>query len=96
MNLYDWGPSGLRGITYPDNKIHGANMGTTWVLSVPDGPHVGPINIASRVMSSLQLHYIISCQEKSLLYVAGASNLQLHHHLLGPKYFVGSQDNPFI
>ena len=26
----------------PDSKIHGANMGPTWVLSAPDGPHVGP------------------------------------------------------
>ena len=23
----------------PDSKIHGANMGPTWVLSAPDGPH---------------------------------------------------------
>ena len=25
----------------PDNKVHGANMGPTWVLSAPDGSHVG-------------------------------------------------------
>ena len=25
----------------PDSKLHGDNMGPTWVLSVPDGPHVG-------------------------------------------------------
>ena len=30
----------------PDNKVHGANMGPTWVLSVPDGPHVDPMNLA--------------------------------------------------
>ena len=30
----------------PDNKGHGANMGPTWVLSAPDGPHVGPMNLA--------------------------------------------------
>ena len=29
----------------PDNKVHGANMGPTWVLSAPDGPHVGPMNL---------------------------------------------------
>ena len=29
-----------------DNKVHGANMGPTWVLSAPDGPHVGPMNLA--------------------------------------------------
>ena len=30
----------------PDNKVHRANMGPTWVLSAPDGPHVGPMNPA--------------------------------------------------
>ena len=32
----------------PDSKVHGANLGPTWVLSVPDGPHVGPMNLAIR------------------------------------------------
>ena len=32
----------------PDSKVHGANMRPTWVLSAPDGPHVGPINLAIR------------------------------------------------
>ena len=32
----------------PDNKVHGANMVPTWVLSAPDGPHVGPMNLAIR------------------------------------------------
>ena len=32
---------------YPDSKVHGANMGPTWVLSAPDGPHVGPMNLVS-------------------------------------------------
>ena len=31
-----------------DNKVHGANMGPTWVLSAPYGPHVGPTNLAIR------------------------------------------------
>ena len=30
----------------PVSKVHGANMGPTWVLSVPDGPHDGPMNLA--------------------------------------------------
>ena len=30
----------------PDSKVNGANMGPTWVLSAPDGPHVGPMNLA--------------------------------------------------
>ena len=32
-----------------DNKVHGANMGPTWVLSAPDGPRVGRLNLAIRV-----------------------------------------------
>ena len=44
--------------TFPDNKVHGANMGPTWVLSAPDGPHVGPMELAIRVMwhARMQLH----------------------------------------
>ena len=36
--------------TCPDSKVHGANTGPTWVLSAPDGPHVGPMNLAIRVV----------------------------------------------
>ena len=31
----------------PDSNVHGANMGPTWVLSAPDGPHVGPGTLLS-------------------------------------------------
>ena len=31
---------------YPDNKVHGANMGPIWGRQEPDGPHVGPMNLA--------------------------------------------------
>ena len=31
-----------------DSKVHGANMGPTWVLSAPDGPHVGPMSLTIR------------------------------------------------
>ena len=30
------------------NDVHGANMEPTWVLSAPDGPQVGPTNLAIR------------------------------------------------
>ena len=36
----------------PDNKVHGTNMGPTWVLSAPAGPHVGPMNLAIRDVRS--------------------------------------------
>ena len=35
----------------PDSKVHRANMGPTWVLSAPDGPHVGPMNLAIKVVN---------------------------------------------
>ena len=38
----------LRSWTNPDNIVHVANMGPTWVLSAPAGPHVGPMNLAIR------------------------------------------------
>ena len=30
------------------NKVHGANMGPTWVLSTQDGSRVGPMNLSIR------------------------------------------------
>ena len=32
----------------PESKVHGANMGPTWVLSAPDGPNVSPMKFAIR------------------------------------------------
>ena len=40
--------SGIFIHTPPNRKVHGANMGPTWVLSAPDGSHVGPMNFAIR------------------------------------------------
>ena len=64
--------------SYPDSNVHGANMGPTWVLSAPDGPHVGPMNLAIRVVSSggwncvkyspLQVLCVIQNHEASILY----------------------------
>ena len=35
-----------REMAVPRSKVHGANMGPTCVLSAPDGPHAGPMNLA--------------------------------------------------
>ena len=32
--------------TYPDSKIHVANMGPIWGRQDPGGPHVGPTKLA--------------------------------------------------
>ena len=36
---------------HQDSNVHGANMGPNWVLSAPEGPHVGPMKLAIRVRS---------------------------------------------
>ena len=43
----------------PDSKVHGANMGPTWFLSAPDGPYVGPMNLAIRVGWPFNSSYLI-------------------------------------
>ena len=48
-------PGSSRMANCPDSKVHGANIGPTWVLSAPDGPHVRPMNLAIRVLITLQL-----------------------------------------
>ena len=40
--------SNFMGYAVPDNRVHGANMGPSWVPSAPDGPHVGPMNLVIR------------------------------------------------
>ena len=42
---------------HPDNKVHEANMGPTWVLSAPDGPHVGLMNLVIRAVFSTK-HWV--------------------------------------
>ena len=42
-------------LNFPDRKVDEAIMGPTWVLSAPDGPHVGPMNIAIRVNINAQI-----------------------------------------
>ena len=41
----------------PDSKVHGTNIGLTWVMSAPDGPHVGPMKLAIRNTIYYILYY---------------------------------------
>ena len=50
------GHVGAGWINNPDSKVHGANMGPTWVLPAPDGPHVGPMNLAISEMLLVKLY----------------------------------------
>ena len=40
---------------HPDCKVHGDNMGPTWVLSAPDGPHVDTMNLVIRAEFSKKI-----------------------------------------
>ena len=51
---------------YPDSKVHGANMGPTWVLSAPDGPHVGLTNLAIKVVILQKIQS--TCRELGAFY----------------------------
>ena len=39
---------GFQTKTNPHSKVYGTTMGPTWVLTTPDGPHIGPMNLAIR------------------------------------------------
>ena len=58
---------------FPESKVHGANMGPTWVLSAPDGPNVGPMNIAIRVFMQLQKQRSFKMYFKLLIVVLAVS-----------------------
>ena len=45
----------------PDSKVHGANMGPTWVLPAPDGPHVGHKNHA--IGGTVHFNMRLCCQQ---------------------------------
>ena len=53
----------------PDSKVHGANMGPTWVLSAPSGPHVGLMNLAiwGWIVGVLTLSWITPGFHQSIL-----------------------------
>ena len=47
----------------PDSKVHVANMGPIWILSPPDVPHVGPMNLAIRVVIDALVPYATSTHD---------------------------------
>ena len=74
MNFHDYDLfGGLFSKTYcrrtiPDSKVHGANMGPTRVLSAPDGPHVGPMNLAMRDDAATKGDILVSHVESRSLW----------------------------
>ena len=50
----------------PDIKVHGTNMGPTWVLSAPNGPHVDPMNLAIRDSIRMLIGILKKCKISKL------------------------------
>ena len=77
MTSSHWHKDGLpKTTTFPESKVHGANMGPTLVLSAPDGPHVAPMNLAIRSLCRVVLCTVVSfyafanCQRDELQHSA--------------------------
>ena len=70
----------------PDSKVYGANMGPTWVLSSPCGPHVGPMNFAIRGRLSIQDIKSSKVSRRDVLNTSGeySSHINLAH-IIGNK-----------
>ena len=47
--------------SYPDSKVHWANIGPILVRQDPGGPHVGPTNFAIRVYVTAQWDAMRHC-----------------------------------
>ena len=79
-------------LTYPDSKVHWVNMGPTWVLSAPDGPHVGPMNHGSSQRSfqlqqkknkAFQTRIFFTClftQDTDLMFTYWCKVVDQHHN----------------
>ena len=63
----------------PDSKVRGANMGPIWVLSAPDGPHVGPMNLAIWEQAAKENHWRI----KWIIWINCEAALQMKYLSLG-------------
>ena len=65
----------------PDSKALGANMGPTWVMSAPDGPHVGPMNLAIWLVAGGAMMF-----DKGVLYHNHCDTFTLREWLYDEKY----------
>ena len=72
--------------TSPDSKVHGANMGPTRVQSAPDGPHVGPMNLAIRVHMRSRQRPTVYCD---------SANSSFPSHFFDRAMCIGYRDRNF-
>ena len=77
----------------PDSKIHGANMGPTWVLSAPAGPHFGLMNMNLTIRVELCHH--CACRRPWLSMVPDHFFTTWHNSKWLPKHFKTSGTSSF-
>ena len=70
----------------PDSKVHGATMGPTWVLSAPDGPHVGPMKnvIRDRLFMEDKDSFVLYSQRYGSWYPCDARGQCISCHDIDP------------
>ena len=74
---YRWWYTREGNLTIPDNNVHGANLGPTWVLSAQDGPFVGPMDHATGMgLPPIRL-YVFLAKRCSRLYRTPRSDINL-------------------
>ena len=59
-------------MSFPDSKVHGANMGPTWGRQDPGGPHVGSMNFALWELFRFCVLFI-SLQQRQMGFTASQS-----------------------
>ena len=79
-------------IPVPDSEVHGANMGPTWVLSAPDGPHVGPMNPALRGTKR-----VIKIINLAAIFIRiPVPDSEVHGANMGPTWVLSAPDGPHV
>ena len=66
-------------------KFMGPTWGATWVLSAPDGPYVGPMNVAIRECTLCQVFFfsVVACIMVSIVAIYNGRFLQqIQNHLI--------------
>ena len=72
---------------FSDSKVHGDNKGPTWVLSAPDRPHIGPMNLAIRVITS-KWNWDVMIHDcfKIIIHCSAVITFRQSHYLLHLHY----------
>ena len=91
----------------PDSKVHRANMGPIWGRQDPDGPSVGPMNLAIWAAACLSawycwwiwLQWLFFCLSAALVCIGSNANIpdsKVHGGNMGPIWGRQDPDGPSV